>query len=109
MNVGAVDAPVVASAAAAGFALDAPRPNPFSQSASIAFTLPRPTDATVRVVDVGGRVVRTIAKGKAFPTGRHQVEWDGLDEGGRAASNGVYFVTLVSGKLAANRRVVILR
>ena len=74
-------------------ALHAPVPNPFNPRTTIAFDLPRDGAVTLALFDARGRRVRTLVEG-ARAAGTHRVLWDGLDDGGRAVSSGVYFVRL---------------
>jgi hypothetical protein len=75
-------------------ALLAPRPNPSSSGSAIAFDLPAATTASVRVVDVQGRTVRTLADGASFAAGRATLTWDGRNDAGLPIGAGVYFVRL---------------
>lgn len=66
-------------------------------------------ESILDVHDVTGRLVRRIPIG-IVPGGRLVVRWDGLDEAGRAAANGLYFLRLVSGgKAAASGKLMIAR
>ena len=49
-----------------------------------------PVSATVAIVDVAGRVVRTLHRG-VLSRGSHRVEWDGCFAGGDAVPSGIYF------------------
>jgi choice-of-anchor B domain-containing protein len=71
-------------------ALHPNHPNPFRSSTTIAFDLGAEGDVWLRVFDVSGRVVRTLLDGKV-PAGRHEVVWDGRNEGGDAVASGIYF------------------
>lgn len=77
--------------------------------ARLRFAVETPGHVRVRLYDVTGRLVRTLAD-RSFDTGEHDVTWDGADDGGRAAPRGVYFARLeYAGTGAAIRgRVVIL-
>jgi len=67
-------------------------PNPFRGSSTIALTVFAPgAHARVRVYDVGGRVVATLAD-RDLPPGRHELTWDGRDSFGSPAASGVYLV-----------------
>jgi hypothetical protein len=66
-------------------------PNPFEQEVTVRFTLPRAEQASVRVYDVSGRLVRTLRRGTLGP-GEEVVRWDGADEGGKDVGSGIYFV-----------------
>jgi hypothetical protein len=84
------------------------KPNPFAGSVSLRVAGPNATPARVLIFDAGGRLVRTawsgMLNGRAFT-----VTWDGRDDAGRAAANGIYTVRLESGSGHAIGRLVRLR
>jgi hypothetical protein len=61
--------------------------NPFRSRLTIRLSSNRPADATVRILDRAGRLVKTIA----VPPGARAVDWGGADDAGRAVPAGVYF------------------
>jgi len=63
--------------------------------------------ASISIFDVRGRRVRTVDLGQEG--GVLQWRWDGRDDSGRIARNGVYFARLRSLSVESTRRVVILR
>jgi hypothetical protein len=68
-------------------------PNPFRGVAEILFALPREGAAEVRIHDLTGREVRTLAS-SSFSAGAHSLTWDGRDARGSRVRAGVYFVRL---------------
>jgi hypothetical protein len=84
------------------------RPNPFSIRTTLRFDLPRGGRVEVRVYDVTGRVVRSLAGGE-FAAGSHTLEWDGRDDGGAALQTGLYFCRLEVGAARATQRLVLTR
>lgn len=74
--------------------LSAVRPNPFRATAEIEFTLGAAGPVDLRVYDVLGREVRTIARGERFEAGAQRLRWDGIRGDGSPSSAGVYFVRL---------------
>ena len=50
-----------------------------------------PNRSRISVLDVGGRLIRTLYKGVAEP-GRFAVEWDGRDPQGKRVASGAYFL-----------------
>ncbi|MCK4304566.1 MAG: hypothetical protein KAY24_10045 [Candidatus Eisenbacteria sp.] len=52
--------------------------------------------ATVEIRDAGGGLVRSIQMG-AVSSGRHQLEWDGLDNQGQRAPEGTYSIHIEAG------------
>jgi len=106
-DVTADTAPVAAAPIAAPAVYGA-RPNPFDGATEIPFALPAQTRASIRVYDVAGRLVRTLADGDR-PAGVHRVSWDGKDARGRAAPAGIYFVKLDAAGTERTSRIVKLR
>jgi hypothetical protein len=61
-------------------------------TAKFSFTLPKGDRVTVDVVNETDDVVRRVTDGKRLGKGRHSVVWDGKDDNGRPARDGVYYV-----------------
>ncbi|MBD2721758.1 T9SS type A sorting domain-containing protein [Hymenobacter armeniacus] len=78
-------------------------PNPASSGgAAISFQLAKPGPVSVALVDATGRVVRTLAREKAYPAGPQQLP---LPLEGVAA--GIYFVKLESNEGTRNEKLVV--
>lgn len=90
------------------FRLHAPAPNPLFDRTLVTFDLPREGDVTLRLYNVGGRLVRTLASG-ALPAGQHQRLWDGTDEGGHPVAPGIYFVLLEAQAMRTQGKIVVVR
>ncbi|HTK31342.1 MAG TPA: FlgD immunoglobulin-like domain containing protein [Candidatus Saccharimonadaceae bacterium] len=105
----ATDAPPLAIT---GLALLDPAPSPVRGRARFAFALPagaRPgIGARLSIVDVRGRLVRTLAEGVSG-AGHHEVTWDAADASGRRVAPGLYFATLEWNGTRLTRRVPVLR
>lgn len=71
-------------------------PNPFNPRTRIAFDLIRPEHVVVDIYDLRGRRVRLLAD-QNYESGRHELEWQGLDDHGRRVSAGTYVVGIHSG------------
>lgn len=89
------------------FALSTISPNPTNGPARIGFALPRAADVSLRVIDVQGRVVATLAQG-VHESGRYQAQWDGASRRGRVPA-GLYFVQLSTPDQQFTRRLVVAR
>ena len=61
--------------------------------ATVNFGLAKDDFVQVKVFDVSGRLVRTLADRK-FKAGEHSLVWDGVDNAGRQLPRGVYFTQL---------------
>jgi len=78
-------------------------PNPFNSSTVISFSLPHTSEVDLRIYDVTGRMVRTMAQGK-MSAGEHELR---LEAG--ALPSGVYFVKVEAGKAAKVAKFALLR
>ncbi len=83
-------------------------PNPFRSTTTVRFTLATAQRVRLRVYDVAGRVVRTLEQGEA-PAGETTMAWDGRDDAGRRASDGLYLVALETTRGNAARRILHLK
>jgi len=83
-------------------------PNPFNPSTRITFRLERDAQATLRVFDVHGRLVRTLVD-SYLAAGPRTVEWDGRDDHGRSLASGTYYMRLQGGGAYASRTVNLLK
>jgi len=92
-----------------GIALEANYPNPFNPSTTIPFTLSDPTQITLAVFDVSGRLIRVLAAEASYPVGRHELRWDGLDAAGQPAPTGVYFYRLETPARATARPMLLVK
>jgi len=83
-------------------------PNPFNPSTTIAFALDSEKAASLRVYDVRGALIRTLAD-KRLGAGIHRLEWDGRDDNGQEVASGVYFVRLTAGSFSDRKKMMLLR
>jgi hypothetical protein len=82
-------------------------PHPVRETTFLNFALPQAADAQLRVYDLQGRVVATIADGY-LPAGRHRIAWNGMTASGPARS-GIYFVRLQAAGQTLKRTLVLAR
>jgi len=68
-------------------------PNPFNPSTTINYTLPTDGMVTVKVFDILGREVRTLASDYKN-AGSYNVIWDSKDSFGCEVSSGIYFYNI---------------
>jgi hypothetical protein len=82
-----------------GLGFAAAWPNPFRESIALRVRLPADDRLDLSVHDAAGRLVRSLARGRALPAGVHPFEWDGRREDGSLAPAGFYLAR-VSGRNA---------
>ncbi len=85
------------------FSVDQNSPNPFNPSTTIGFTLPESGHVSVDIFNVAGQKVDTLVD-DIMAAGHHSVVWDAS-----GYSNGVYFYTVKSGKLARTMKMTLLK
>ena len=91
------------------FALRPCKPNPTAAATEIAFDLQAPTDVSLDVHDVAGRLVANLLHSDPRPSGLSSVTWDATDQRGREVSSGVYFIRLSVDGHAVTSKVVVAR
>lgn len=83
-------------------------PNPFNPATTVRFELARAGAVSLDVLDLRGRVVRTLTR-ENWPAGRHSLVWRGDDHAGRAVSSGVYLLRLRADRQIQLQRAVLVR
>lgn len=69
-------------------------PNPFADVTRISLQLPHAAEVKIEVIDVAGRLVRTLANTN-FAAGEVSVIWDGRSDANQVVPSGTYFYTVV--------------
>jgi FlgD Ig-like domain/FG-GAP-like repeat len=91
------------------YKLSANYPNPFNPSTSFSITLPLDKAVSVRVYDVSGRLVRTIANNRVYTAGTYEFTWDGTSDAGAQVASGTYLYTLEYGNFRQSQTMVLLK
>jgi len=90
------------------FRVEAPSPNPFNPSTTIAYTLPIDTAVRITVHDVLGRRVAVLVD-DTMPAGRHEALWNARDDSGNSVSSGIYFYRVQAGKMVKGGKMTLVR
>ncbi len=85
------------------FSLAQNYPNPFNPSTNITFTVPETSRLTIKVYDITGRLVDTIADSK-FDAGRYNIKWNAKN-----FASGVYFCSMKAGSFSQTKKMILLR
>jgi hypothetical protein len=83
-------------------------PNPLQPSTQIVYNLTHEAAGSIRIYDLGGRIVRTIAEGR-FEPGRHQIPFDGRDDAGRPIAGGGYFIKMQTDRVNVGGKLFVVR
>jgi len=90
------------------FSLRPSSPNPFQESTSARYTLPREGLITAGVFDANNLRVRTLLQAEV-PAGCHDIVWDGRIDSGDRAAGGTYFLRMRAGEDSGTTRMILLR
>jgi len=75
---------------------------------AIRLAIVNPQKVAIRIYNLAGELIRKVAETDGSP-GVMTWDWDGRNQSGEPASNGVYFVQIRSGDDLQIKRVIILR
>ena len=84
-------------------------PNPVRDGSLLSFTVEQAGPARVQVLDVSGRIVRTLMERGDAAVGPQRVWFDGAGTDGRRLASGLYFYRIVTGAGTTTRRFAILK
>jgi hypothetical protein len=90
------------------FALLQNHPNPFNQTTKIEFTLAKSGFVSLRIYDLLGRKVRTLAS-RDLSSGYKSVLWDGKNDSGEEVASGIYFYQLRVRNFSETKTLVLLK
>ncbi|MBC8203923.1 MAG: T9SS type A sorting domain-containing protein [FCB group bacterium] len=83
--------------------LNPPSPNPFNPSTTLNYSLPADADIKLKVFDVQGRYISTLAEGYR-QTGTYSVVFDGAK-----LASGIYFDVLQAGNITHTQKLILLK
>ena len=78
------------------------QPNPFSEQTEIRFYLPEDSDVELQILDVSGRIIKTISS--PYTLGEHQVEL----KRNVFPSRGIYIYKLITPSFSASKKMTII-
>ena len=79
-------------------------PNPFNPLTTIRFELPEASSVSLKIYDLGGRMVKSLITNKPYPTGSHVIEFVAGD-----LSSGTYFYRLSTDHGVVVRKMTIIK
>jgi hypothetical protein len=94
--------------AAAGQLRLVTRPNPWNPASLVSYELHQRARVALRVYDLQGRRVRTLADGMVDP-GRHSTLFDGRNDAGHDLASGTYFLRIEAGSQRAVEKLSLVR
>ncbi len=83
-------------------------PNPFNPQTYIAYSLQEDSDVKIRVVDIFGRIVKTLQNGDQT-SGSYHVYWNGSNDRNTQAPSGMYFIRMQTDNTNEIQKVVLMK
>jgi len=83
-------------------------PNPFNPCTEIHFSLREGCAVRLDIFNILGQQVRTLVD-RELAAGPHSIEWNGLDESGRATATGIYLYRLSAGDFVQSKKMMLLK
>jgi hypothetical protein len=91
------------------FAMGQNHPNPFNPTTTIDYDVPSGGGkVTIRIYDVGGRLVRTLLDRTETP-GRKTITWDGMSNSGQTVATGVYFYRMTAPGFEKTLKMIMMK
>ncbi len=90
------------------FALHQNYPNPFNATTRIRFELPQSGRIDIRIYNLLGQEVYLLTN-DIYDTGRHEIEWQGVDRSGTTVASGIYFVRMKSEGFVKTRKIMLVK
>jgi len=89
-------------------ALNANYPNPFNPTTTIAYSLAKSAQVSLKIYNSKGQLVRTLVN-DTQSEGKHSVVWNGLDDNGKTSASGMYLYRMSTDKFTSVRKMLLLK
>ena len=83
-------------------------PNPFYDSITLSFALPKTADVKLCIYNIKGHKIRTLLS-EVLVQGNYRITWDGTDENEKKISSGIYFYTLETINEMYTKKIILLK
>jgi hypothetical protein len=84
-------------------------PNPFNPTTTIKYEVKESGLVHLRIYNVAGQLVKTLVDEHRAAGQVHEARWNGLNNGGRPVSSGVYFYKLVATNFTQTKKMVLMK
>ncbi|MEM7374562.1 MAG: ELWxxDGT repeat protein [Bacteroidota bacterium] len=87
-----------------GYTLSQNSPNPFQQSTSLTFSIGQREEVDISIYTLTGKLIQQF-KG-TYPTGEHDIFWNGTSQSGKPVSEGMYLLHMKAGEFQTSIKMV---
>ncbi len=89
------------------YSLQSSKPNPFYNTTEIRYGLPMTSNVNLAIYDITGKLVKTLINSTENP-GYHRIIWNGVDNTGKRAGAGLYFIRFESAHYTATQKLILI-
>ncbi len=86
------------------FSLKPNYPNPFNPSTTIKYELPLSAKVTLKVYNILGQEIATLADNGTMSAGFHEAVWNGLNKYNQSVASGIYIYRITAAAINGNDR-----
>lgn len=83
-------------------------PNPFNPSTSIDITLAKQTDVSIKIYDISGAEVYTLAN-RTMNAGDHTFTWNAISNSGSGVNSGIYLMKIGIGGNTTTKKMILVK
>jgi hypothetical protein len=84
-------------------------PNPFNPRTTVVFTLADSGSANLEIINIRGRIVRTLVAENWLAAGEYQFIWDGTNDDSQDCPSGIYFAQVRTHNEASSKKITLIR
>jgi len=85
-------------------------PNPCGDRATIRFSLDKPQETDIMIMDISGRPVwRAVLGEEKTLKGINRVEWETINDRGVKVANGIYYYRVTAGSITVTKKIAVVR
>jgi len=90
------------------FQLDQNYPNPFNSQTQVSYYLDKPSNVSLRIYDIEGRLVSTLTN-EQQAAGRYSLVWDAREDNNKTIVSGIYLIYLITDYGVQSRKLLLLK
>jgi len=84
-------------------------PNPFNPNTSIQFILGQDELVSLNIFDIQGRLINSLIHNTYYPSGYHNISWDGTNTIGTHVPSGMYIYKLIGENQTLTKKMVLMK
>ena len=91
------------------FLVDQNYPNSFNTQTTIPFKLKQTSTISLNIYDINGQLIKSVSNDQEWPSGSHNLMWDGTNDQNQQVSSGLYIYRLETENYSQNKKCMLVR